>query len=116
MKKSEQLAINAHVQIAEKSALNIWNTNNHGVGEQLNHMSAKIFSIADYKFLVSYDTLVAFCVDGVGFDIMREHYFYKKPTAYSEGYYTNFSRSTAKQISVFFKECNVHQVFTYRDI
>ena len=116
MKKSEQMAINAHVQIAEKSALNIWNTNNHGAGENLNHMSAKIFSIADYKFLVSYDTLVAFCVDGIGFDIMRERYFYKKPSGYFEGYWTNYSNATAKQISKFFKLCNVKQVFTYRDI
>ena len=116
MKKELQKEINAIVQSAEFLAMTTWNNNSHGSGKQLRNMNARIFSIGNYKFLVSYTTLVAFCVDGKGYDIMREHYFYKEPTAYSEGYYTNYSPSTAKQISAFFKECKVDKVFTYRDI
>ena len=113
MKKSIQKSINIMVQEAEELAMEIWNNNNHGKGEQLCHMNARIFSIGDYKFLVSYTTLVAFIVDGIGFDIMREKNFWISDNKYCDGYYTNFSRTTARQISRFF-ELYAKDFFTYR--
>ena len=123
MKKQEQIAINDIIEKACENALAVWNGNSHGKGKQLNSMNARVYTIGIYTFLVSYETLVAFIdKDGVCFDIMRMFTF-KKVTKgyYCGGYYedteyTNYSRSTARQISTFFSQYgNANSVYTYRE-
>lgn len=123
MKKQEQIAINNIVEKACEYALSVWNGNSHGKGKQLNSMNARVYTIGTFKFLVSYETLVAFIdKDDVCFDIMRMFTF-KKVTKryYCGGYwedteYTNYSRSTARQISTFFRQYgNPNSVYTFRE-
>lgn len=125
MKKSEQIAINAIVENAAEIGFGIWNKNNHGKGKQLHSMNARVYKIGNYYFLVSYETLVAF-INGCGecFDVMRMHEFKKvSKHYYCGGYYedveyTNYSRSSARQISVFFGEYGRYnsKVYTYRPV
>lgn len=123
MKKEDQIAINNFVEKACENALAVWNNNNHGRGKQLNSMNARVYTIGTYKFLVSYETLVAFIdKDDVCFDIMRMFTFEKITKRYYYGgywedtEYTNYSRSSARQISTFFRQYgNANSVYTYRE-
>lgn len=125
MKKSEQIAINAIVENAAEIGFGIWNKNNHGNGKQLRSMNARVYKIGNYYFLVSYETLVAF-INGCGecFDVMRMNEF-KKVTKryycggyYEETEYTNYSRSSARQISTFFRDYGKYNspVYTYKQV
>ena len=125
MKKAEQIAINAIVEKAAEIGFDIWNRNNHGKGKKLRSMNARVYKIGLYYFLVSYETMVAF-INGSGecFDIMRMHEFKKVSKRYycggyyEETEYTNYSSSSARQISTFFSEYGKYnsQVYTYRPI
>ena len=122
-KKNAQIAVNNEVEKVVNNAMDIWNKNNHGKGKRLNSMKAYIYQIGNIVYLVSYETLVAVIVNGKGYDFMRMQYFYKEWVVYSPfwGYIdksesTNYSRTTARQIATFFKQQNVQEVLTYRDI
>lgn len=122
-KKNAQIAINNEVEKVVNNAVDIWHKNNHGKGKRLNSMKAYIYQIGNIVYLVSYETLVAVVVNGKGYDFMRMQYFYKEWVVYSpfRGYIdkserTNYSPTTARQIATFFKQQNVKEVLTYRDI
>lgn len=125
MKKDEQIVINNYVDRSAADAFAIWNRNDHGKGKRLRSMNARVYTIGFYHFLVSYETLVAF-IDGCGncFDVMRMQEFKKvSKHYYFGGYYedveyTNFSRSSARQISTFFREYGKYNspVYTYRPV
>ena len=122
-KKEMQIDMNNLVLAYEGKALEIWNKNNHGKGKRLNSMQAWVYTIGNYHFLVSYKTLVAFIIDnGTGVDIMREREFYKEFTvkycggSYTDFEYTNYSRSSARQISTFFRMYGAKQVLTYKPV
>ena len=125
MKKSDQIAENIIVDNAAEIAFDIWNRNKHGNGKQLRSMKARVYKIGLYYFLVSYETMVAF-INGSGecFDVMRMHEFKKVSKRYfCGGYYedveyTNYSRSSARQISTFFGEYGRYnsKVYTYRPV
>lgn len=125
MKNAEQKAINAIVENEAEIGFDIWNKNNHGKGKQLHCMNARVYKIGLYYFLVSYETLVAF-INGSGecFDVLRMSEF-KKVTKryyfggyYEETEYTNYSRSSARQISTFFRDYGKYnsKVYTYRPV
>ena len=122
-KKNAQIVVNNEVEKVVNNAMDIWNKNNHGKGKRLNSMKAYIYQIGNIVYLVSYETLVAVIVNGKGYDFMRMQYFYKKWVVYSPfwGYIdksesTNYSPTTARQIATFFKQQNVQEILTYRDI
>lgn len=122
-KKNAQIAVNNEVEKVVNNAMEIWNKNNHGEPKRLNSMKAWVFQIGNIVFLVSYETLVAVIVNGKGYDFMRMQYFYKEWVIYNPfwGYIdksesTNYSPTTARQIATFFKQQNVQEVLTYRDI
>ncbi len=125
MKKAEQIIINNIVDDAAKVAFDIWNKNNHGKGKQLHYMNARVYKIGLYYFLVSYETLAAF-INGSGecFDVMRMkefkkvNKFYYCGGYYEETEYTNYSRSSSRQISTFFSEYGKYNagVYTYRPV
>lgn len=122
-KKNAQIAVNNEVEKVVNNAMEIWHKNNHGESKRLNSMKAYIYQIGNIVYLVSYETLVAVIVNGKGYDFMRMQYFYKEWVVYNPiwGYIdksesTNYSPTTARQISTFFKQQNVQEVLTYRDI
>ena len=122
-KKNAQIAINNEVEKVVNNAMDIWHKNNHGKAKRLNGMKAYIYQIGNIVYLVSYETLVAVIVNGKGYDFMRMQYFYKEYIEYSPiwGYIdksvvTNYSPTTARQIATFFKQQNVQEVLTYREI
>ena len=122
-KRKAQIAVNNEVEKVVNNAMEIWQKNNHGKGKRLNSMKAWVYQIGDVIYLVSYETLVAVIVNGKGYDFMRMQYFYKEWVVYSPfwGYIdksesTNYSPTTARQIATFFKQQNVQEVLTYRDI
>lgn len=122
-KRNAQIAVNDEVEKVFNYAMEIWQKNNHGKGKRLNSMKAWVYQIGNIKYLVSYETLVAVIVYGKGYDFMRMQYFYKEWVVYNPfwGYIdksesTNYSPTTARQIATFFKQQNVQEVLTYRDI
>lgn len=122
-RKNAQIAINEEVAKVSDNAMKIWHSNNHGKGKRLNHMQAHVFQIGNITYLVSYETMVACIVNGKGYDFMRMQYFYKEHIIYSPfwGYIdksetTNYSPTTARQISTFFRQNNISEVLTYREV
>ena len=125
MKKAEQIKINAIVEKAAEVGFDIWNSNNHGNGKQLRSMNARVYKIGNYYFLVSYETLVAF-INGCSecFDVMRMNEFRKVTRRYyfggyyDETEYTNYSHSSARQISTFFRDYGKYNspVYTYKQV
>ena len=122
-KRLAQIAINDSMQGIVEGALKIWNLNAKGDGKKLRHMHATVYTIGKYTFLVSYDTLAAFIVDGKGYDILRMFTFYKEWIRFEGmwGYvdhseYTNYSPTSGRQISTFFRDYNANEIFTYREV
>lgn len=122
-RENAQIAVNVEVEMVANNAMDIWHKNDHGKGKRLNSMKAWVFQIGNIVFLVSYETLVAVIVNGKGYDFMRMQYFYKEWVIYNpvwdyidKSESTNYSRTTARQIATFFKQQNVQEVLTYRDI
>ena len=122
-KKNLQIAINNEVEEIADNAMSIWNKNNHGKGVKLNHMKAQIFQIGNITYLMSYETIVAVIVNGKGYDFMRMQYFYKEWYWYNPiwGYIdksetTNYSPTSARQISTFFRKYGINDILTYREV
>ena len=118
MKKDIQLSINTIVSGAELVAKNLLKNHPEKSGEKFHYMDAKIFDINDIKILVSYDTPVAMVREGIGYDFMRKNSFRKKATvSYPNVDYewVNYSRTTARQISRFFKDY-AEKYYTYREV
>ena len=123
MKKDLQIAQNKVIENVTEVALKVWHEKEHGKGKRLNSMQATIYEIDGIKFLVSYDTLAAFIIDGKGFDILRMFTFYKEWVRFEGiwGYldrseYANYSTTSGRQISTFFKKYGVNDILTYREV
>ena len=117
MDRIQQLVENGIVQKAQDLAYLIFNSKENTGGKQFRNMNAKIFSIGDVKILQSYDTIVAMVDNNkIGYDFMRNTLFKKVDKREPWNYeWTNYSPTTAKQISAFFKE-NARIKYTYREV
>ena len=122
-KRLAQIAENNAMESIVSEALKVWNNNAHGDGKRLNYMQATIFQIGNFTFLVSYETLAAFIYKGEGYDILRMFTFYKEWIRFEGmwGYvdrseYSNYSTTSGRQISTFFRQNKVSKIHTYRNV
>lgn len=121
-KKNLQIIQNKVIENMCDVALKVWNENPHGKGKRLDSMQARIFEIDGIKFLQSYETLAAFIVDDIGYDILRMFTFKKTMQKgfgfcrWEETEYTNYSPTSGRQISRFFDKYNLEKILTYREV